>query len=125
MNKIKEYSNSRGDNIIFVYIDKLAKTGRLDHAKKILKIIEKLENNKLDLLLKIKIVKKIKGFDNIFELIINWKDANYRIFFSIINNTFYLTNIFNKKKQKTPLKEIKLAELRKKEIIINLKRYEH
>lgn len=121
MNKINEYLNSRGDNVILIYINNLAKTGRLDHAKKILKTIERLENNNLDLLLKIKLVKKLKGFNNIFELIINWKDANYRIFFSIIDNIFCLTNIFNKKKQKTSLKEIKLSEKRKNEIINNLK----
>lgn len=121
MNKIKEYLNSRGDNIIFVYINNLTKTGRLDHAKKILKTIERVESNNLELLLKIKLVKKLKGFKNIFELVINWKDANYRIFFSIIKSKIYLTNIFNKKKQKTSIKEIMLSEKRKKEIINNLK----
>lgn len=121
MNKIKEYLNSRGDNIVFVYVNNLTKTDRLDHAKKILKTIERLENNNFELLLKIKLAKKLKGFNNIFELIVNWKDANYRIFFSIINNIFYLTNIFNKKKQKTSSKEIKLSEKRKNEIINNLK----
>ena len=89
-------------------------TGRAEHAKKILKTLERLEKNYLKILLRIRLVKKIKGWNNIFELIINWGDANYRIFFSIIKNSFYLTNIFNKKTQKTPIREIELADKRRK-----------
>jgi len=81
-----------------------------------LKTLERLENNSLESLLKIGLIKKIKGYDNIFELIINWKNANYRIFFSIINNKIYITSILYKKKQKTPFNEIILADKRKKEL---------
>ncbi|MFA5644145.1 MAG: type II toxin-antitoxin system RelE/ParE family toxin [Patescibacteria group bacterium] len=119
MNNIRQYFNSRGDLLISLYINDLFLKGRVDHAKKILKTLERLEENNLDLLLRIKLVKKIKGRKNIFELIINWKKANYRIFFSIINGNFYLTNIFYKKKKKTPVDEIELAEKRKKELELN------
>jgi phage-related protein len=117
MNNIEQYTNSKGEGLIFLYIQKLLSNGRSDHAKKILKTLERLENNDLSILLKIKLVKKINGWENIFELIINWKNANYRIFFSIIKNTFYLTNIFYKKTQKTSVREIDLADKRRK--IIN------
>jgi phage-related protein len=116
INNIKEYSNSRGNILISDYIQSLFLKGRPDHAKKILKTLERLENNSLESLLKIGLIKKIKGYDNIFELIINWKNANYRIFFSIINNKIYITSILYKKKQKTPFNEIILADKRKKEL---------
>lgn len=120
MNNIEQYSNSRGDGLVSLYIEKLFLNGRAGHAKKILETLERLESNDLSILLKTKLVKKIKGKENIFELIINWRHANYRIFFSFIDGSIYLTNIFYKKKQKTSINEIDLAENRKKTIEINL-----
>ncbi len=119
MNKIKEYTSSSKKSLILKFLKNLNKKGQLDHTKKIIKTIEKLEENKLSLLLKIKLVKKLKGQKNIFELIIKWQDANYRIFFSIINGDYYLTNIFNKKSKKTPRNEIKIAKNRLKKLINN------
>lgn len=84
INNIKEYSNSRGNLFISNYIQSLFLKGWPDHAKKILKTLERLENNSLESLLKIGLIKKIKGYNNIFELIINWKNANYRIFFLLL-----------------------------------------
>lgn len=114
MNNIEQYKTSRGEEVIFVFLENLSKCGRADHAKRIYKDLEKLEKFRLEFLLKDRIVKKLE--QNIYELIINWKNANYRIFFSIIKESYWLTNIFYKKTQKTPPRELKLARRRKNEL---------
>lgn len=118
MNNIEQYKTSRGDEVILVFIKNLSDSGRVEHALKIFKDLERLEKYELSFLMKNKKVKKIK--EDIYELIINWKNANYRILFSMINGSYWLTNIFYKKSQKTPLREIRLAEQRRKELKIFL-----
>jgi len=121
MNNIEQYKTSRGDEVVLIFIIDLSNNGRADHAKRIFKDLERLERYDLGFLMKDKIVKKIGK--NIYELIINWKNANYRILFSIINGSYWLTNIFYKKTKKTPLKETRLAEQRKKELELSLNKF--
>ncbi|MCX6784253.1 MAG: type II toxin-antitoxin system RelE/ParE family toxin [candidate division WWE3 bacterium] len=64
--------------------------------------------------LKPPISKKISS--HIYELRITG-EINVRIFYTIINNDFYLLHGFKKQSQKTPPKEIKKAIDRYKEII--------
>lgn len=78
---VEEYISSNNKSYLTSYLKKLTKRGKYDHVKKALKLLEKLEGNELSILIIIKIVKKLKGYNNLYELIINWKEANYRIFF--------------------------------------------
>jgi phage-related protein len=112
MNNIEEYQNSRGDKIVSDFLDYLSNSGRAEHAERILKDLEKLEKYDLGFLLRSGVAKKLDK--NIYELIVNWKNANYRILFSIIDKSFWLTNIFYKKSQKTPLRELELSDERRK-----------
>lgn len=59
-------------------------------------------------------IKKLKG--KLYELRIKGQIA-IRIFYSPKNNAYYLLHAFKKKSQKTPLREIKIALDRTKEII--------
>jgi len=114
MREINDYTNSRGDELISQYINSLADKGRADHAKKIFEKIEHLNKFEFSLLIRDRMVKKLGN--NLYELIIRWKEASYRIFFSIINQDYQLLHVFCKKSQKTPLKELKLATKRLKKI---------
>lgn len=58
--------------------------------------------------------KKLK--DKLYELRVFGKKA-VRIFYTIYNNEYYLLHAFKKKTQKTPLKELKTALDRVKQII--------
>ena len=59
-------------------------------------------------------IKKLQN--KLYELRISGKVA-IRIFYTIINNEYYLLHAFKKKSQKTPLKELKVALDRMKEIV--------
>jgi len=115
MREIQEYKNSRGEELVSDYIDNLSNCGRAPHAQRIFSKLECLQQSDLRLLLRDKIVKKLEP--NLYELIISWREANYRIFFTIINQDYYLLHIFYKKSQKTPRKEINLARNRNKALI--------
>ena len=86
MNNIEQYRTSRGDEVVLEFIKGLSSKGRAEHALKIFKDLEKLEAYELEFLMRNKKVKKIK--ENIYELIVEWKNANYRILFSIINGSY-------------------------------------
>ena len=59
-------------------------------------------------------VKKLQN--KLFELRISGKVA-MRIFYTIRNNEYYLLHVFKKKSQKIPLKELKTALDRIKEVV--------
>lgn len=79
---------------------------------KILHLILLLKNN--GPFLKPPYIKKLQA--NLYELRITGK-IPVRIFYTMINNEYYLLHIFKKKTNKTPNKEIKIAVDRMKEII--------
>ena len=60
-------------------------------------------------------VRKIKGHDELWELRVTSRTNKYRIFyFALIKTNYVLLHAFKKKDQKTPKKEIEIAEKRKK-----------
>ncbi len=59
-------------------------------------------------------IKKLQ--EKLYELRISGKVA-IRIFYTIHNNEYYLLHAFKKQSQKTPLKEIKIAVDRRKQLI--------
>ena len=66
-------------------------------------------------------LKFLTGSDGIYEIRVRTNEANVRIFcFFDKGNLVVLVNSFSKKTQKTPRKEIKLAERLKKEYLEEL-----
>lgn len=59
-------------------------------------------------------IKKLQN--KLYELRISGKVA-IRIFYTIVNNEYYLLHVFKKQSQKTPTKELKTALDRMKEIV--------
>lgn len=59
-------------------------------------------------------IKKLQ--DKLYELRISGK-ITIRVFYTIVNNEYYLLHVFKKQSQKTPSKEIKIALDRMKEIV--------
>ena len=57
-----------------------------------------------------------KTFDRLYELRIPGKEA-VRIFYTLVNNKYYLLHAFKKKSQNTPKKEMKTALDRISELI--------
>ena len=63
-------------------------------------------------------IKKMKGTDNLWELRVKQSTNNYRFFyFSLKDNKLVLLHGFKKKTQKTPKKEINIAETRKNDYL--------
>jgi len=60
-------------------------------------------------------LKKLKGSDDIWEIRVQFGNNIFRFLGFYESNKVILTNAFSKKTQKTPEKEIELAEQRKKE----------
>lgn len=100
--KIELYENARGEKPVEKFLDSLEVKARL----KITHAIELLETFGLEG--GYPHVKKLVGSD-LWEYRILGSD-NIRIFYvSIARKTFLILHGFKKKKQKTPIKEIKLA----------------
>lgn len=103
--KIELYENARGEKPVEEFIDSLEAKARL----KIAHAIELLEAFGLEV--GYPHIKKITGSD-LWEYRILGSD-NIRIFYaSMARKTFLILHGFKKKKQKTPTKEIKIAEER-------------
>ena len=63
-----------------------------------------------------KFLEHIKGTDGLYEIKVEWGSNIYRIFCCFDEgNLIVLFNVFQKKSQKTPKREIELAEKLKKE----------
>ena len=113
--KVKQiylYKTSSGREVIAEFI------GRLDDITKarVRNGIRLLEKHGLELL-KNQSVKKISANPDIFELRIVGK-RQVRLLFAIYDkDTYLVVHIFVKKTQKTPVKEIKLAQKRVKEFV--------
>jgi phage-related protein len=60
-------------------------------------------------------VRKIRSYDELWELRVTLKNNKYRIFyFSFVKTSYVLLHAFQKKDQKTPKKDIEIAKKRKK-----------
>ena len=96
-------------------VEFLSKLPRKDQAK-ILREVDLLEQ--FGISLGMPHVKKMAGTDDLWELRVKQGSDNYRIFyFTMKQRRFVLLHAFQKKSQKTPNKEIKIAENRKSEFL--------
>ncbi len=116
--RVKFYKNSdNGNEPVFEYIKKLDNKNKA----KVLKYIEFLRIN--EGYLDEPYSKHIKG--KIRELRIDFSRTRHRIFyFTFINKTIVLLNVFLKKTNKTPVKEIVKAENNYNDVINNKFLYE-
>lgn len=106
--KIKLYETARGEKPIEKFIDSLQAKARLK-ATRAIELLQEfgLEGGPPH-------IKKVVGSD-LWEYRILGQD-NIRIFYVVISEkTFLILHGFKKKKQKTPTKEIKIAEERLRE----------
>ncbi len=84
----------------------------------VLLLIEELE------FMPVKYFKKMSGTDGLLEIRVKCGNNIFRLFGFMGNNTIILNHAFQKKTQKTPKKEIQIAEARKKIFLIEVKRSE-
>jgi len=86
------------------------------HAQKVLwvmRLVEELE------IIPVKYFKKMTGTDGLWEIRVQSGNNIFRLFgFLEGNNIIILNHAFQKKTQKTPKKEIQIAENRKKDFLI-------
>ena len=106
--KVLFFQTARGDSPVEDFIKE---QDEATYAK-ILQSIKLLADN--GPFLKPPYVKKLQS--KLYELRISSKAA-IRIFYTIANNEYYLLHAFKKKSQKTPVKELKTALDRMKEIV--------
>ncbi len=106
--KVERHRTASKRDVIAIYI--LAQSPR--SQAKCWAVIHALELYGLDV--HPKFSKKLAGYKNLWELRIA-TETQHRILFTItINNVAVLLHAFNKKTQKTPLKEIELAFYRQR-----------
>ncbi len=106
--KVFFFQTARGE---FPVEDFIKEQDEATYAKA-LQAIKLLTNN--GPFLKPPFIKKLQ--DKLYELRISGKVA-IRIFYTISNNEYYLLHAFKKKSQKTPIKELKVAIDRIKELV--------
>jgi phage-related protein len=115
---IKFYLTPSGNCPIEEFLDSLSD----QHAQKItwvLRLIERIDN------VPIQYLKKLDGTQDIWEIRAQFGSNNYRLLgFFDSGRLIILTNGFSKKTQKTPAKEIKLAEQRRYEYLQRRKSHE-
>ena len=115
--KIKFYVEVGGESPVAEYIDNLS----VKEQAKVLKYIEFLREHKG--VLDEPYSKHIKG--KIRELRVDFSNKRHRIFyFTFINKNIILLHAFLKKTEKTPTREIKIAEGNYIDVINNQKLYE-
>lgn len=106
--KIEYFQTTRGDYPVLVFLDTLD----FHTNVKVKSAIELLEIN--GPFIKPPYMKKL--LPNLYELRIKSKVA-VRVFYSPKTNVYYLLHAFVKKTQKTPIKELKIAIDRMKQLI--------
>lgn len=106
--KVKFFQTSRGDYPVKDFIEEQDKST----GAKIASSIELLKTS--GPFLKPPYIKKLH--DKLYELRVSGK-VSARILYTIKNGEYYLLHAFKKKSQKTPLKELKVAIDRMKEVI--------
>lgn len=109
--KIELYENARGDKLVEEFFDSLETKARLkiNHALELLETFG-LEGGYPH-------IKKLTGSD-LWEYRILGSDSIRVFYVSITGKTFLILHGFKKKKQKTPAKEIRIAEERFQEYLI-------
>ena len=112
--EVEFYKRKRGDYPIENAISKINDTKL---KKNIVHILETLEEHGHQQLIKTHDAKNLKGYKNLYEIVIRHQHLYFRIFFSIFKNKIWLLHAFLKKTNKTPQKEINIAINNKKEII--------
>jgi len=106
--KVLFFQTAKGD---FPVKDFIKEQDKATYAK-VLQSIKLLANN--GPFLKPPYIKKLQ--DKLYELRISGKVA-IRIFYTMVNNEYYLLHAFKKKSQKTPSQKLKVALDRMKEIV--------
>jgi phage-related protein len=107
MRQIVFYKTEKGESPIVEFLDNL----KAKDAQKVTWVLQLIED--LDVVPS-SYFKKLKNTDDIWEVRAQSSGNAYRILgFQNGNNFVVLTNGFSKKSQKTPAKEINLAERRK------------
>lgn len=116
--KIELYENTRGEKPVEEFFDSLETKARLkiNHAIELLETFG-LEGGYPH-------VKKLTGSD-LWEYRILGSDSIRIFYIAMTGKTFLILHGFKKKKQKTPTKEIKIAEERLKEYLIRKKIIDH
>ncbi len=109
--KIELYVNSRGEKLVEAFFDSLDKKANL----KIAHAFELLEA--FGLAGGYPHIKKLTG-TNLWEYRILGSDSIRILYVSMTGRTFLILHGFKKKKQKTPPKEIKIAQERLQEYIL-------
>jgi len=109
--KIELYENSRGEKLVEDFFDSLDKKANLKiiHALELLKAFG-LEGGYPH-------IKKLTG-TNLWEYRILGSDSIRILYVSMTGRTFLILHGFKKKKQKTPAKEIKIAQERLQEYLL-------
>ncbi len=109
MREINFYHLENGDCPVQDYLDSLSNK-QVEKAFFVLDLIENFD------IVPSKFFKKLEATDDIWEARIQYGNNIFRLFgFFDGNNLIILNHAFTKKTQKTPDKEIKIAERRKKE----------
>lgn len=111
MKKIIFYKTDSGNSPVEKSLDELTD----NQVKKITWVLRLLRENDN---ISSKYLKQLKNTDNIWEVRVSAGKNNFRLLGFFHKKEFIiLTNLFQKKTEKTPKKEIKLAEKRKKEFL--------
>lgn len=108
MLKIEELTSSGGRSYVRQEIAKWPEQA----VKQIVASLKRLSEHGLDAALKIRLVEKMVGYSNLYEIRERDNSINYRIFFPCIDNTCWLVLAVRKKGRKLPLHEIRLADER-------------
>ncbi len=116
--EIELYENARGEKLVEEFFDSLEVKARLkiNHAIELLETFG-LEGGYPH-------VKKLTGSD-LWEYRILGSDSIRILYVSITGKIFLILHGFKKKKQKTPTKEIKIAQVRLQEYLARKKIIDH
>jgi len=111
MKRISFYSLANGRKPVAEYIKSLTSS----QAEKVVFVLELIETIEI---VPTKFLKKLKGTDDLWEVRIRQGRDIFRLLgFLDGDELLILNHAFTKKTQKTPRKEIKIAEQRKKEYL--------
>jgi phage-related protein len=113
MKEILFYKSKSGKSPIEAFLETLS----LKEVEKVTWVLQLIEESHS---VSTKFYKKLVNTDDIVEIRIQHSNNNFRFLgFEHKGNFIILTNAFRKKDQKTPKKEIDLAEKRKEEYLSN------
>ena len=111
MKEIIFYKSKSGKCPIEDFLDDLSSK----EAQKVVWVLKLIEESNY---ISTKFYKKLSNSDDIIEVRVQYGNNNFRLLGFEDSGTFVvLTNAFRKKDQKVPKKEIRLAQIRKKEYL--------